>query len=105
MSNYMDNLTQEEREQAIDLANGNYWDYRVMYRRSGGGILLGSDFDCFELHEVYYENHKPVSCTENPIPVLCFADESLKDTFDLMRKALDKPVLDYDNFPNEWIKE
>jgi hypothetical protein len=46
-----------------------------------------------------------VSCTENPIPVSCFADESLKDTFDLMRKALDKPVLDYDNFPNEWIKE
>jgi hypothetical protein len=97
----MDNLTQEEREQAIDLANGNYWDYRVMYRRSG---LDDPDFDSFELHEVYYENHKPVSCTENAIQVYCDGNESLKDTFDRMIKALDKPVLDYDNFPNEWIK-
>ena len=98
MSNYMDNLTQEEREEKMD---GNYWDYRVMYRRSD----ISPDFDGFELHEVHYENHIPVNYTENAIQVYCDADESLADKFDRMKKALDKPVLDYDNFPNEWIKE
>ncbi len=58
------------------------WNYRVVLVKGSYGI-----------YEVYYDADGGYSITEDPVPVVCFEDEDLKDTFELMRGAFDKPVL------------
>ena len=80
----------------------SHWNYRVIVKNVSGELQYG-------IHEVHYENNIPIACTENPVYPLGFDDEkdpveSVKWQLDAMKLACDKPVLDYDDFPNEYLK-
>lgn len=63
------------------------WNYRVL-RREGN----------FAIHEVFYEDGKPTSCTEDPVaPFGEDTLEELRHDMEMMMRALSKPVLDYEN--------
>ena len=79
-----------------------HWNYRILARSVNGEVQYG-------FHEVHYENDVPVGYTENTICPLGFdvaedPIESINWQLDAMRLASDKPVLDYDNFPKEYVK-
>lgn len=74
----------------------HYWNYRVLVKFYDGTPE-------FHIHEVYYENDIPVSCTENPISVGGDSIKSLNWTLNKMKLALKKPILHYDRFPEEYI--
>jgi len=87
----------------------SYWNYRILAKR------MVTDFDSeveFGVYEVYYndESDIPESCTENSINIFSYESEcedpieSIQWQLDMIKKASDKPVLDYDNFPNEYVK-
>lgn len=81
----------------------SYWNYRILARKIENEIQFG-------FYEVHYENDKPIACTENPVYPLSFDNnvedpiESIKWQLDAMKLATDKPVIDYDNFPTEYVK-
>jgi len=79
--------------------NGGYvskktgWNHRIMYHNSE-----------FCIHEVYYDEHGvPDGVTENCIAPTGESFEDLILGFNLMKTALKKPILVYDNFPQEYI--
>lgn len=79
-----------------------HWNYRVLARKVSNEVQYG-------IYEVHYEDDVPVACTENPVLSLGFNDdedpvESIKWQLDAMKLAIEKPVLDYDNFPNEYLR-
>ena len=80
----------------------SHWNYRILAKK-GNEIIYG-------IYEVHYDdNDIPVGFTENPVYPITFGGEgdpveSLKWQFDAMKTALDKPILDYDNFPNVYQK-
>lgn len=81
----------------------SHWNYRIIAKKISGEIQYG-------FHEVHYENDIPIGYTENPVSSLSFSTdmedpvESLKWQLDAMKVACDKPVLDDENFPNEYLK-
>ena len=79
----------------------SYWNYRVLARKVSNEIEYG-------FYEVHYKNDIPIACTENPIYPLSFNTdddpiETLKWLLDALKIATDKPILDYDNFPTEYV--
>lgn len=69
------------------------WNYRVVRRRNerGGGFTYG-------IHEVYYNKHGHVSmCSAAPEPVVGSVPTELRTAFNLMRKALDQPFVEYED--------
>lgn len=65
----------------------HHWNYRV--------VLQNGSID---IHSVHYSNGKPHSMSESPQTIGAGVEEgveSLKWQLDMMRKALDKPVLEY----------
>lgn len=67
------------------------WDHRVMRHREGDAVW-------YAVHEVYYdEAGRPTACTENPVEPFGETFEELRDDLHLFAKALEKPVLDYDD--------
>lgn len=82
-----------------------HWNYRVIAKR----LPEYNDVN-FGIYEVYYdENNEPISFTEDPINIESFISydtdpiESINWQLDAIKLALKKPVMDYDNFPNEYI--
>ena len=78
------------------------WNYRVGTRMYSYEFGEDTDTRLFSIIEVYYD--------ENDIPN-GYADASVKDwesyadlagTHNLMAQAFQKPILDLDNWPNEW---
>lgn len=73
------------------------WNYRV---------LKHGDGDTYAIHEVYYEHPRgtvegpvPHSCTENPVaPLGEGSPEDLRRDMEMMLRAFDYPVLNYDDF-------
>lgn len=66
------------------------WNYRVI-----------DHGDWFGLHEVYYNDGKPVSRTANPVTFLCDAEdgpEGIKSSLELALRAFEKPVLTVKDF-------
>lgn len=81
----------------------SHWNYRLLARRKGLEIEFG-------FYEVHYENDIPIACTENTVYPSAY-DENIEDPIDsikwqlnAMKLALEKPVINYDNFPNEYVK-
>lgn len=71
------------------------WNFRVLANRYSVGYV-------FEIVEVYYDDEgNPVSCT-GPIGISSDDPKNLPDVFEMMRSALDKPILDSENWPNEF---
>lgn len=79
----------------------SYWNYRILVKRIKNDIQ-------FAIYEVHYENDIPVACTQELVYPSGFGGEepieTIKWQLDAMKLALDKPILDYDNFPNEYLK-
>jgi hypothetical protein len=80
-----------------------HWNYRILAKKVGVEV----EFALYEVH--YDENNKPVAYTENSVSAVGFKSEgdpveSIKWQLDAMKIASEKPVLDYDHFPNEYIK-
>ena len=80
-----------------------HWNYRILARKISNEIQYG-------LYEVHYDDDNiPVACTENPVYPIGFNDDpdpvdSIRWQLDAMKLASEKPVLDYDNFPIEYVK-
>lgn len=68
------------------------WNYRVVRRQGPDGPVFG-------IHEVYYNGEdEPRSCTKKPVGPMSDDVEELMKEIDRMKQALDKPVLDYEEF-------
>ena len=84
----------------------SHWNYRVLAK-----TLKNVNDVHFGIYEVHYdENDEPIGFEENPTDIVTFTSygkdpvESLKWYLDMMKLALEKPILDYDNFPNVYQK-
>jgi len=81
-----------------------HWNYRIMARK-----INEQDIE-YAIYEVHYEDDVPTSYSTNSTRPHLFHDESsdpvesFKFHLEAMLKAGEKPVLDYDNFPNVYQK-
>lgn len=81
---------------------GMTWNYRVVRKRwrypeSMRDKLDGEVHDFLAVHEVYYDSEgKPFNCTVEPRPVSGENVGALRWQLEHMLKALDEPVLNYD---------
>lgn len=89
----------------------SHWNYRIVATYIQDSGELGRHDVRFAIHEVHYDdNGIPVGFTENPIDPISFTSElsdpieSVNWQLDAMKLALEKPILDYDNFPNIYQK-
>lgn len=64
------------------------WNYRVL--KHPDGFLA--------VHEVYYTNNNPDSCTVEPIDLSGDDLKHLKSILKGVQKALEKPILNYEDF-------
>lgn len=77
------------------------WNYRILASKDGLG------YSYFEIHEVYY-NKKGIPDRYTVHPVTVGSEEGhegIKWVLDNMAKALDRPILDMDKFPEEYQKK
>ena len=93
------------------------WNYRVgtkifSYKKTFGGeggnqkLAASPDVRLFSIVEVYYsKKNKPNGYAESCSLKDWESMEDLKGTYDLIAGAFTKPILDLDNFPNEYIPE
>ena len=63
------------------------WNYRIVMKENSYGI-----------HETFYENGMPYGISEDPIAPWGEDFDELEASFELMKEALKKDILDYDNF-------
>ena len=71
------------------------WNYRVMKITQGSEVTYG-------IHEVYYGPDGEIQLySANPVPVFAEDKESLARELAHFQKALEKPVLTPDDFPNK----
>jgi hypothetical protein len=73
----------------------SHWNNRVIRRTHvrDEGVWI-----TFGIHEVYYTDGKPTSCTENPVEPFGETIEELQEVMEHYRLALEKPTLDYGDF-------
>ena len=79
----------------------SYWNYRILARKIDKETQYG-------FYEVHYENDIPIACTENPVFPIGFDEDedpvqTIKWQLDAMKLASEKTVLNYDNFPVEYL--
>jgi len=79
------------------------WNYRVVAHLKR---FNEKEYWIFGIHEVFYEDDIPISYTKNPIEMNSY--DGL-DTFnwmlDKMMNDIKKPILNGDDFPNEFNYE
>jgi len=86
--------------------NKTHWNYRVVTKLIPE-VAATEEYRVFSIYEVYYHDDKADSYTESKT----ILDEvesvkSLKWINKKVKKAFKKPILDLDNWPNEWkLKE
>lgn len=68
------------------------WNYRVIKDKDQ------HNHEFFAIHEVYYKDGKPTSCTENPIKLIGDSIKDLKQDLKLIEEAFSKPVLEMSLF-------
>lgn len=75
------------------------WNYRIATK-------IIDSIRLFSVIETYYENKddKPSSYIDTDKNILSHWEgiEDLSDTYKLVGSAFDKPILDLDNWPNEY---
>lgn len=67
------------------------WNHRVVKRTY-------EDEEWYAVHEIYYDGDKPWGITTEPSAPGGETIEELKEELDRFRKALNKPVLNYEDF-------
>ena len=70
------------------------WNHRVIREDKEYGAL-------YAIHEVYYEDGKPVGYTEKPLPPIGETLGELEFEIDRFKEAIKKPVLTEDDFDYE----
>lgn len=70
------------------------WDYRLMRRKVHNPVTKLDD-DYYTIHEVYYDGES-FSYTKEAIDVGADSPEDVKWMLEHMLRALDKPVLEYE---------
>jgi hypothetical protein len=93
----------------------HYWNHRivtemkpdVMDRDSLGNTkFISKSFRVFSITEVHYEDDKPVAYGMDMNVMSGWETlKDLKGTYDMLASAFEKPVLDKNNWPNEWKPE
>lgn len=88
------------------------WNYRIgthvfSYKQvftDNPKLADQKDSRLFSIIEVYYDkNGNPNSYVDKANPLNNWESlEDLKGTVDLVKLALGKPIIDIDNFPDEW---
>lgn len=63
-------------------------------------ISVSGVYRTFGIYEVYYEDEVPVSYTEGDLMKYWEKILYLKETYNKIGLAFNKPILDLDNFPN-----
>jgi hypothetical protein len=94
------------------------WNYRIgtkifSYKKEFEGkeghekLASFPDVRMFSIIEVYYdvESNEPASYAEVNALQNWESMKDLKGTYKLIKGAFKKPVLDLDNWPNEWKEE
>lgn len=91
------------------------WNYRICthvfsYKKTfvnNPKLAANEDQRIFAIHSVYYDkNGVPEGTSKNPESLGGFEElDSLKDSIEKIQEALSKPIIDLDNFPNEWKDE
>lgn len=74
-----------------DQPGEQYWNERVLRR-----VVCGEA--TFAVHEVYYTDSKPTSCTTDPVEPHGETLDELRQAVERHARACDLPVLDYDDF-------
>ena len=76
----------------------SHWNYRVVKTKRVCGPRREEEI-CYGIHEVFYNDKgDPVSCTEHPVGIVSESAEHFEWIFKLMNKALEKPILDKEEF-------
>ncbi len=74
----------------------SYWNYRLMAKEAKGEVW-------FDIHEVYYNNDLPTSCSKYPACVSGNSVDDVKEVLSKMTECLEKPIIWYgDRFPKEY---
>ena len=72
---------------SADKDNWNTWNHRVIQ-------FVDTDGEpWYAIHEVHYDDGKPVMYTEDPVPVASENIEGMRWQLEMMTKALDRPIL------------
>ena len=79
------------------------WNYRVVRKRVYMGKTMNSEVR-FAIHETYYDSDKPVSITTDPMEPYGETLEELKNDLAYMVAALEKPVLNWEDFKNKEVE-
>jgi hypothetical protein len=79
----------------------HYWNFRVITKLHEVGNYE-EFYRTFSICEVHYENKTPISYGEKGMLVDFEYVKDLKWSIKKIKKALKKPVLDADKWPNEW---
>lgn len=76
------------------------WNYRILHRLMPNAPRGAGWESCFGIHEVYYneETGAPEMCSMEPISLHGETMEELQADMDAMKKAFEKPVLEYSIF-------
>jgi len=70
------------------------WNYRVCKETYSKGTQDEEDY--YSIREVYYDNDKIVSVTENAVGVSGYTIDEIKFSLEKMQLALNKDVVDID---------
>ena len=74
------------------------WNYRIIKKTLPGGEGY------YGIHEVFYEDKKPVMVTEDGIAPYGESEQELLGHYELMGEAFRAPVLDYEkDFPDDQV--
>ena len=83
-----------------------HWNYRIIRKENVGQMLDPDERYSFGIHEVYYNDDGSISsCTVDSMDAYGTTVDELKECFDMMKRAFDAPVLDYDvNIPGPGLE-
>jgi len=70
-----------------------HWNYRIL--RHGG------DPEWYGVHEVYYDEGKPIACTKKPVKVIGESPEEINEDIKNIWDAFDRTVLNYNDITGD----
>lgn len=77
-----------------------YWNYRLVRHREE--LPGDQEAELIEMHEAYYDsNGKVWAVTSAGIPVHGETKEIALECLEMMRKAFEKPILEFEGIPEE----
>lgn len=84
--------------------NPNGWDYRVVHAIE---VEYGTNIVTHEygVHEVYYENDRPIGMTMNPVPPHGDTHLELELVWQSYKKAFEKHVLVFNDSLNMFVED